>query len=359
MSDEAFMRRALALADRGRYGVSPNPMVGCVVVRDGTVLGEGWHRQAGEPHAEIEALRAAGEVRGATMFVTLEPCCHHGRTGPCSEAVAAAGIARVVVAMRDPDPRVDGGGIERLRAAGISVDSGLLEHEARQLNETFVWSVTKQRPFLLLKAAITLDGKLATVARESRWITSEAARERSLALREEADAILVGGGTVAADNPRLTRRLGLAADSRPWTRVILDGEGSVPPHSLILGDGGRTVLFTSRPEAHPPSPGLEVVAAEGRVDLDAVLAILHERGVRSIVAEGGAVLHSDIIRRGAWQKMALFVAPMFVGGGDAPAILNGEAVARLTDAYRIRFDRVEMVGSDLMITAYPTAGLAG
>ncbi|HEX8171179.1 MAG TPA: bifunctional diaminohydroxyphosphoribosylaminopyrimidine deaminase/5-amino-6-(5-phosphoribosylamino)uracil reductase RibD [Thermoanaerobaculia bacterium] len=353
MNDEEFMRRALFLAEQGRYSVSPNPMVGCVIVRDGAVIAEGWHRRAGEPHAEIEALRNCDDARGATMYVTLEPCAHHGRTPPCSEAVIAAGIARVVVAMRDPNDLVDGRGLEALRNAGIEVTSGVLESEARRLNEIFVWSASQKLPFVLLKAAITLDGKLATVARDSQWITSEAAREASLALREEYDAILVGSGTVSADNPRLTRRLGRAGGITPWTRVVLDGDGTLPPHAQIL-TSGRTLLFTSRPERYAPHPELELVQTDGRIDLERMLLELHARGIRSLLVEGGAVVHSDFIRRGLWQKMILFVAPLLVGGPEAPALLQGESVARLTDAYRFRFDRVETIGGDLMLVAYPS-----
>ncbi len=347
------MRAALELAERGRYSVSPNPMVGCVVVRDGAVIGEGFHRRAGEPHAEIEALRSAGDARGATMFVTLEPCAHQGRTPPCAEALVAAGLRRVVIAMSDPNENVNGRGIEKLRAAGIEVETGVCELEARRLNEKFIWSISQKLPFVLLKAAITLDGKLATVTRDSQWITSEEAREKSLALREEYDAILAGSGTIRADNPRLTRRLGLGNSLAGWTRVVLDGDGEVPPHAQIFADGGRTIVFTAS-RLMESRANVEVVPIEGRVDIHQVLSELHARGISSVVAEGGAVVHSELIRRGLWQKMILFVAPMVVGGGDAPSILSGEAVSRLTDAYRFRFDRAEFVGRDLMITAYPT-----
>src|SRR5437773_2595265 len=228
MTDEALMRRALELAERGRYSVSPNPMVGCVIARDGVVLAEGWHQRAGEAHAEVEALRRCGNARGATAVVTLEPCAHHGRTPPCVDALLDAGIERVVVAMHDPHG-VAGGGIEKLRQGGVDVTAGVLENEARILNEKFVYAVTQQKPFVILKAAMTLDGKLATVARESQWITSQAARERSLALREEVDAIIVGGGTVRDDDPRLTRRLGWNSSIQPWLRVVLDRDRIVPP----------------------------------------------------------------------------------------------------------------------------------
>lgn len=346
------MRRALELAEQGRYSTSPNPMVGCVIVRDGAILAEGWHRRAGEPHAEIEALRACENPRGATMYVTLEPCCHHGRTGPCADAIVDAGIAHVVVAMLDPHEVVDGGGIARLAAAGVEVTTGVLESEARRLNEVFVWSVTQKLPFVVLKAGMTLDGKMATITRESQWITSEGARERSLLLREQSDAILIGSGTVKADNPRLTRRLGLASGITPWTRVVLDGDGDLPEHAQLLIDG-RTILFTSAPDRYDPRPDLEIVRVDGRVDLEQVLGELHARGIRSVVAEGGSVVHAELIRRGLWQKMILFIAPMIIGGAEAPSIFSGEAVSRLTDAYRFRFDRAEFVGSDLMVTAYP------
>ena len=327
------MRRALELAAQGRYSTSPNPMVGCVIVRDDQILAEGFHRRAGEAHAEVEALRNCGDPHGATMYVTLEPCAHHGRTPPCADAVIASGVARVVVAMRDPHDVVDGRGIERIEAAGIAVTTGVCEDEARKLNERFVWSVTKKRPFVLLKAAMTLDGKLATVTRDSRWITADAARNRSLELREEYDAIAVGGGTVAADNPHLTRRLGWSPT--PWTRVILDRDRVVPAAANVLTDGGATLHITDD------------------VDLEQLLADLYGRGIHSLIVEGGSLLHSEFILRKLWQKMIVFVAPAIVGGAEAPSIFSGEPVSRLTDAYRFSFDRSEMIGGDLMIVAYP------
>ena len=325
------MRRALDLARRGRFAVSPNPMVGCVIVRDGDVLAEGWHHRAGEPHAEIEALSRCEDARGATMYVTVEPCGHQGRTPPCTDAVVRAGIARVVFAASDPLH----GGAERLRAANIDVVGGVLEDEARLLNEKFFHAATHRRPFVLLKAAMTLDGKLATVARESQWITGDAARQTSLALREEYDAILAGGGTVAADNPHLTRRLGWSPTN--WTRIVLDRDRVVPPDANVLTDGGATMHVTAD------------------VDLDQLLRDLYEKaGIQSLIVEGGSVILSEFIRRNLWQKMIVFVAPMIVGGSAAPSIFSGEGIARLTEAYRFRFDRMEAVGGDLMITAYPS-----
>jgi len=329
------MRRALELAERGRYSVSPNPMVGCVLVRDGKICAEGWHQRAGEPHAEVKAIQACDDPRDATMYVTLEPCAHHGRTPPCVDVILGTGIKHVVIATSDPHDIVKGRGIRRLQEAGVDVVVGVLENDARRSNEKFLHSVTDEKPFVLLKAAMTLDGKLATVARESRWITSEAARQKSLELREEYDAILVGGTTVRDDDPQLTRRLGWNLAITPWTRVILDRERQVPPKARVFEQDGTTMHFTED------------------VDLEVLLHDLYKRDVQSLIVEGGSYVHSEFIRRRLWQKMIVFVAPMIVGGGDAPAIFSGEAVSRLTDAYRFRFDRVDQVGGDLMVTAYP------
>jgi diaminohydroxyphosphoribosylaminopyrimidine deaminase/5-amino-6-(5-phosphoribosylamino)uracil reductase len=333
--DERFMRRALELAEHGRYSVSPNPMVGCVIVRDGEVVAEGWHQRAGEPHAEIKALLNCDDPRGATMYVTLEPCAHQGRTGPCSNAIVDAGLKRIVVATIDPHDVVNGRGIDQLRSSGIDVTTGVLEADAKRLNEKFFYAITAQKPFVCLKAAMTLDGKLATVMRESRWITSEAARQKSLALREEYDAILVGGGTVAEDDPQLTRRLGWNSAIRAWTRIILDRDKRVPPTARVLNDGASTLHVTRD------------------VDIEDLLRDLYSRGVQSLIVEGGSEIHTEFIRRKQWQKMIVFVAPALVGGGDAPSIFGGNAVQRLTDAYRFRFDRAEIIGGDVMLVAYP------
>jgi diaminohydroxyphosphoribosylaminopyrimidine deaminase / 5-amino-6-(5-phosphoribosylamino)uracil reductase len=329
------MRRALELAERGRYSVSPNPMVGCVIVRDSEVIAEGWHQRAGEPHAEIKALLSIDNARDTTMYVTLEPCVHQGRTGPCSNAIVEAGVKRVVVATLDPHDVVNGRGIEQLRAAGIDVITGVLENDAKRLNEKFLYAITAQKPFVCLKAAMTLDGKLATVTRDSRWITSEAARQKSLALREEYDAILVGGGTVAEDDPQLTRRLGWNTAIRAWTRVVLDRDKRVPPMARVLTDGAPTLHITRD------------------IELDELLRDLYSRGVHSLIVEGGSEVHSEFIRRKVWQKMIVFIAPALVGGGDAPSIFGGTGVQRLTDAYRFRFDRAEIISGDLMLIAYP------
>jgi len=348
------MQRALELAQQGRYSVSPNPMVGCVIVKDGRVIGEGFHLRAGEPHAEINALRSCSEPpEGAEMYVNLEPCARHGRTPPCVDAVIAAGIGKLIVGTTD---HAGGGDLKRIREAGIEVALGELREESERLNEKFLHAVENGVPFVLLKAGMTLDGKLATVTGESQWITSPESRERSLELREECDAILVGSRTVAKDNPFLTRRLGLNTSILPWRRIVLDASGTLDGSAQILNDGRPTLVYTSDPSRFQHGSAVEVMEVEatgGRIDLLQVLQDLHRREVRSVLVEGGAAVHSDFMRRRLWQKIILFVAPMIVGGGEAPAIFHDAGISKLEDAYSLRFDAVEPVGPDLMITAYP------
>ncbi|HUP65745.1 MAG TPA: bifunctional diaminohydroxyphosphoribosylaminopyrimidine deaminase/5-amino-6-(5-phosphoribosylamino)uracil reductase RibD [Thermoanaerobaculia bacterium] len=360
MPDEAFMRRALELAQNGRYAVSPNPRVGCVIVRNGRIIGEGWHRQAGAPHAEIEALSHCSEnPAGADVFVNLEPCAHFGRTPPCADALIAAAPGRVVVAIQDPHPEVNGRGIEKLRSAGIRVELGPCADEAERLNEIFLWTSRTQSPFLLIKAGVSLDGKLATTTRQSRWITSAESRQASLALREEFDAILVGSGTVRDDDPALTRRLGLAGPATRFTRVVLDATGDLPPDAQVLSDGQSTLVFSA--SAPLSRPGVEFVALEapaGRFDLKLVLDELWSRGIRSVIAEGGSQILTDIIRSRLWQKMVIFIAPMFIGGSEAPALFSGEGVGDLERALRFRFAESKLLGGDLMVAGYPLEGLS-
>ncbi len=363
MIEVGFMNRALELAERGRYSVSPNPMVGCVLVRNGEIIGEGFHRKAGEPHAEIEAIRSASsEVAGATAYVTLEPCAHTGRTPPCTEALIDAGITQVVIASADPSPHADGAGVERLRAAGIKVSEGLLAAEADRLNEIFLHSAGHHRPFVLLKGGMSLDGKLATIERQSQWITSPDSREQSLALREEYDAILVGAGTIRCDDPMLTRRLGWNQSITPWVRVILDPHGSVAPEARAFSDEGRTLVFTGQEPSLESRSNVEIVRTglrDGKIDLETVLDDLNRRGIRSLIVEGGAAVMTGFIHHRLWQKMMLFVAPMVIGGGDAPSIFAGRGVPSLTEAPRFRFDECRAIGPDLMITAYPEANHPG
>ena len=360
MDEEMYMREALRLAAHGRGRTSPNPMVGAVLVRDGRVVGAGWHRKAGTEHAEIHALRMAGELaRGATLYVTLEPCSHTGRTGPCARAVIEAGVRRVVAAMEDPNPIVGGRGFRMLREAGVEVDCGLLEQEARRLNEAFVTWVTKKRPFVTLKMAMTLDGKTATAGGESQWITGEAARLRGHGLRDENDAILVGIGTIVADRPSLTTRLPDGTGKNPL-RIILDSRARTPIDSPMLRDGAAPV-WIALTEAAPKenverlrAAGAEVVFAGAgpTVDLPVLLRTLGERNICSLLVEGGSTVHFSFLEEGLADKVCAFIAPMLTGGKGATPAVGGDGFSRLADAARLTDIKVETIGDDLCISGY-------
>ena len=354
------MREALRLAALGRGRTSPNPMVGAVLVRDGRVVGAGWHRKAGTEHAEVHALRMAGDLaRGATLFVTLEPCSHTGRTGPCAKAVIEAGVRRVVAAMGDPNPLVSGRGFQMLRDAGIEVSCCLLEAEARRLNEAFLTWVTEKRPFVTLKMAMTLDGKTATAGGESQWITGEEARLRGHVLRDENDAILVGIGTVLADRPSLTTRLPDGNGKNPL-RVVLDSRARTPLDTPMLHDGAAPVWIAAT-EAAPPEnvkrlreAGAEVIVAGAgeAVDLPLLLRTLGEKNICSLLVEGGSTVHFSFLRAGLADKVFAFVAPMLVGGKGATPAVGGEGFSRLADAARLADMKMEMVGNDICISGY-------
>jgi len=353
-SDEAHLRRALRLAARGRYRTAPNPRVGAVLVRDGVVVGEGWHRRVGGPHAEAEALAAAGErARGATLYLNLEPCCHHGRTPPCVEALLAAGVARVVASHRDPDPRVGGHGFERLRAAAVEVEVGALAREAAALNLPFLTAKALGRPAVTLKWAMSLDGRIATAAGESRWISSEPGRGWALALREEHDAILVGSGTALADDPRLTRRLGLAKG--PILRVVLDRRLRLPPEAKMLGEEGEVLVFTESEDGERRA----ALAGRGarverlpRVEPASVLAHLVTRGVQSVLVEGGAEVHAAFVASGLWDRAEVACAPLLIGGREAPGPIGGSGVPALAAAPRLENLSVRRHGGDLLLSAF-------
>jgi diaminohydroxyphosphoribosylaminopyrimidine deaminase/5-amino-6-(5-phosphoribosylamino)uracil reductase len=353
----AHLRRALRLAARGRYRTSPNPNVGAVLARaddDGEVVGSGWHRQVGGPHAEVEALRAAGDrARGATLFVTLEPCAHHGRTPPCADAVIAAGIARVVACHRDPDPRVSGQGFAKLRAAGIAVESGFLVEEAVKLNLAFLTAAVLGRPAVTLKWAMSLDGRIATVAGESQWISSPRGRRWALELREEHDAILIGSGTLLADDPRLDRRLGLAAG--PNLRVVFDRRLRTPSTARLFTVPGAALIYTESDDGERrmalEAAGAEVVRLLA-VEPAAVLADLFGRGVKSLLVEGGGEVLASFVAAGAYDRVAVDCAPLLIGGKTAPGPLGGEGFAKLASAARLDGLEARERGGDLVLTAY-------
>jgi diaminohydroxyphosphoribosylaminopyrimidine deaminase/5-amino-6-(5-phosphoribosylamino)uracil reductase len=329
-------------------------MVGAVVARGDEVVGSGWHRQAGGPHAEVEALGEAGpRARGATLYVTLEPCSHFGRTPPCVDAVLAAGIARVVACHGDPDPRVAGGGFGRLRAAGVEVEVGTLAAEAIRLNLRFLVAATLRRPAVTLKWAMSLDGRIATATGQSQWISSPQGRRWALALREEHDAILVGSGTVLADDPRLDRRLGLAV--RPNARVVIDRRLRVPPGARLLGVPGPVLIYTQSPDRQRREAlevrGAEVVAMPA-VEPAAVLADLYGRGLRSVLVEGGAGALASFVESGCYDRVMVDCAPLLIGGEGAPGPLGGEGFAALTSAARLEELEARRRGGDLILTGY-------
>ena len=324
-------------------------MVGALVVRDGVVVGRGWHRQVGGPHAEVEALHAAGPAaRGATLYVTLEPCCHHGRTPPCVDAVLAARISRVVACHRDPDPRVAGQGFERLRQAGVEVEVGELAAEAIRLNFRFLVATTLRRPEVTLKWAMSLDGRIATATGESQWISSPAGRRWGLALREEHDAILAGSGTVLADDPRLDRRLGLAG--KPNLRVVLDRRLRIPPTARLFTVEGPVLIYTES-SATLEARGAGVVRLP-EVTPQAVLADLYARGVRSVLVEGGAEVHASFVASGCYDRVAVDCAPLLIGGRSAPGPLGGEGLGALAAAARLDGLEARRRGRDVILTGY-------
>ncbi len=358
------MARALELAALARGRTSPNPMVGAVLVRDGEVVGEGHHERAGGAHAEVVALAAAGgRARGADLYVNLEPCSHHGRTPPCADALLAAGVARVFAAMGDPDPRVSGRGFARLREGGVTVSVGMLGEEARRLNEVHCTFVGRGRPHVTLKLGMSLDGRIATRTGESRWITDEAARELVHRMRDTADAILVGIGTVLADDPSLTTRLPGGGGRNPH-RVVVDSHLRIPLRSRLLTQRarGKTILV-----ACPGAPreraeelraaGAEVLVVPGgrrRVDIAAVVGALGGIGITSLLVEGGSEIAASFIASGVVDKLVAFVAPIIIGGKEAPAAVGGAGVAALADAPRLQGVRWEPVGGNLMVVGHLT-----
>jgi diaminohydroxyphosphoribosylaminopyrimidine deaminase / 5-amino-6-(5-phosphoribosylamino)uracil reductase len=358
--DQAWMARAVALAEGGRGTASPNPMVGAVLVRDGRVVGEGFHRAAGLAHAEAMALDAAGELAaGATCYVTLEPCAHHGRTPPCADALVAAGVARVVAAVADPDPRVGGAGLARLHADGVAVSVGTGAEAAAEQNAAYLTHRRLGRPRVTLKAAASLDGKVAAPDGTSRWITGPAARADAHRLRAEADAVCVGAGTALADNPRLTVRLPGWTGRQPL-RVLVDAAGRVGAAGHLF-DGEAETLVATTPAA-PASAvdawkaaGAEVLICEpaGRaVDLPDLTRALGERGVLELLVEGGPRLQASLWAAGLADRLVWYLAPLAIGGEGAPGLL-GSGAATLAEARRLRLASVDRLGDDLRVVAFP------
>lgn len=364
-ADERFMRRALDLAALGLGQVSPGPLVGCVIVSAaGEVVGEGFYVYEKLKHAETYALEAAGQqARGGTAYVSLEPHAHHGRTPPCTDALINAGVSRVVVPVEDPNPKVSGKGFAHLRAAGVEVNVGLLAAEARQLNEKYFHFMITGRPFLHLKLAMSLDGKIATRTGNSKWITGEASRRRVHELRHEYDAILVGAGTVAADDPLLTDRSGKPRHL-PLRRIVLDESLRLPTNARLAASAREApVMVFAGPEASAEkceklrAAGVEIVTDEGNGrELLTVLDALGRRSVQSLLVEGGATIAGKFIDANLINKVTFFLAPIIIGGRDAPGAIAGEGIEQLAKAVRLRNLEIIRRGDDLEVTGYPTVG---
>lgn len=364
--DTRCMARALELARRGLYTTDPNPRVGCVLVRDGQIVGEGWHVRAGEPHAEAHALRAAGQAaRGATAYVTLEPCCHHGRTPPCTRALIAAGVARVVAAMPDPNPQVAGRGVAELEQAGIIVETGLLRAEAERLNPGFISRMTRGRPLVRIKLAASLDGRTALASGESKWITGEAARADVQRWRARSSAVLTGIGTVLADDPSLTVRdpeIGSGPEAiRQPLRVVVDGHLSMRATAKMLSLPGKTMVVTAEDDSDYAEPlmaaGAEVVVlrdGSGRVDLAGLMQDLAERGVNELLVEAGATVCGGLLEAGLVDELVIYLAPHLLGS-SARGMFNVPGIGRMRDRIELEITDVRAVGADWRVTASVTA----
>jgi len=358
LNDENFMREALRIARNAEGRTSPNPLVGAVVVKDGKIIAEGWHRQAGTPHAEIHALNMAGELaKGATLYVTLEPCSHFGRTPPCVNRIIESGIKKVVAAMKDPNPKVAGRGFEILKNAGVEVEVGILEAEARRLNEVFLKFITEKLPFVTLKFASSLDGKIATYSGESQWISCEESRKFVHHLRDINDAILVGIGTVLADNPSLTTRL---VEGKNPVRVIVDSNARTPLDSKVVADkSARTIIAVTK---NAPSEkisalkacGVEILICgeEKRVDLKILLEKLAEREITSILVEGGGQIHFSMLKSGLVDKIYAFIAPKIIGGKNSLTSVEGIGFEKLSEAITLKNFTSERIGEDFLLSGY-------
>ncbi|WP_026689413.1 bifunctional diaminohydroxyphosphoribosylaminopyrimidine deaminase/5-amino-6-(5-phosphoribosylamino)uracil reductase RibD [Alteribacter aurantiacus] len=357
MLDERYMKLALELAKSTEGQTSPNPVVGAVIVKNNQVVGVGAHLKAGEPHAEKHALAMAGdEAKGSTIYVTLEPCAHHGRTPPCADALVEAQVARVVVATKDSNPKVAGKGIEKLRKAGILVDEGVMEREARELNTTFFHFLKENRPFVTLKSATSLDGKIATSTGESKWITGPDARFDVHRLRHQNDGILVGVNTILADDPALTTRLP-GGGNHP-IRIVLDHTLKIPLDSVVVTDKTTpTWVITSHKYDFEKKTALESMGVpvfslpSATIEVDDLLTVLGNQGVTSLLVEGGGRVNDSFLRSGLFDKVIVYMAPKLIGGDNGYSSYAGIGIERLSDCVDLRIEDVTMIGKDLKITA--------
>lgn len=353
-----YMQRTLELAQLGQYTCAPNPMVGCVIVRDSEVIGEGFHAKTGQAHAEINALAQAGErARGATVYVSLEPCCHQGRTGPCTEALIQAGVAAVHIACLDPNPKVAGQGARRLEQAGIHVSVGTLADEAEQLNRVFFHYMRTLLPFVIAKWAMSLDGKIATHTGDSRWITSDAARQHAHELRQRVGAVIVGSGTVLADDPQLTVRL--PKTIRQPLRVVLDARGRSPITSRVFAelDTAPTIVFTTAQADTAWQQALEqcgvevILQAADNIDVQQVLQTLAQREITSVLVEGGSQTHASFLAAQLVQEIYVYIAPKIIGGQQAPSPVAGKGIMHMVEAEAWEFTTLDTLAPDILLVA--------
>jgi len=361
-TDHAMMALALRLAERGAYTTKPNPMVGCVIAQGDEIVGEGWHARAGEPHAEPLALQAAGDrARGATAYVTLEPCAHEGRTPPCAPQLAQAGIARVVAACGDPFEKVSGKGFEALRAAGIAVEVGLLEEQARALNRGFFSRVERGRPWVRVKLAMSLDGHTALATGESRWISCEASRLDVQRWRARAGALLTASGTVLADNPMLTVRMDTDAPFVPPVRVVLDPGLAIPEDSHVLDASAPTLLLhaadTRVPRYLRERDHAAIPSVDGMLDLEAALRLLAARGINEVQTEAGATLCGGLLQAGLVDELLLYVVPMLLGAHGKP-LFGGWDASTMAERYDLQIVETRAIGTDIRVLLRPTTAVA-
>ncbi len=362
-ADDRFMWMSIDLARQGRGRTSPNPMVGAVVVQGSEVVATGYHQAAGSPHAEVIALEKAGDnAIGATLYLNLEPCAHQGRTGPCTEAIINSGIARVVAAMEDPNPLVAGRGFARLQEAGVKVKVGVLEEKAKQLNEVFIRYITDKMPFVSLKVAMSLDGKIGTKTGESHWITGEKARQFVHRLRDNTDVIMVGIDTVLKDDPRLTTRMEGGGGKDPL-RVVVDSTARLPLEAKVINSGSKAHTILAVTEQAPrdklralQSRGVEVLtmpAIDNRVNLQVLMKSLAERELTAVLVEGGGTLNFSLLESGLIDKFFVFIAPIVIGGRDSPTAFAGKGVDSLKNAWSIENIELKQFDRDLLLIGYP------
>jgi diaminohydroxyphosphoribosylaminopyrimidine deaminase/5-amino-6-(5-phosphoribosylamino)uracil reductase len=361
MRDNSFMKRAILLASRAKGMTSPNPMVGALLVRNGRIVAEDYHRKPGTPHAEALVINKAGEkARSSTLYVSLEPCCHTDkRTPPCTKAIINAGIERVVVAMRDPNPKVSGKGIKDLQAAGIDVVTGVLEKEAKRLNETYIKYISTKKPFVILKVAMTLDGKIATPEGQSRWITGEKSRRTVHRLRSSVDAVMTAIGTVKADDPELTARI---KDGSHPKRIVIDPDLEIPLNARLLKVPPDTVIVTRKPEdsdseknaklVYIGNTGTSLLFFKEILDLNWVLERLGEIEITSLLIEGGSSLNSHALEDGIVDKVMFFIAPKIIGGIKSYPSVGGKTFRTLESAHRLKDVKVKRLGEDILVEGY-------